>query len=283
MGKKNSRELEKHDKYKDLSTAELLQVKKRDKYVLYELGCQSENPEEALAYLKKASSGGHLCACYALGEGFLSGRFQPQNEEMALEYFQSAGERGHVEAMIAAAQIYEERENWREAKRMYRRALDIDTDADEEMKNKHMLAKLRLAEAEEQSIYAQELESKDQMEAALMWYQLAAEKDDAEACYRLGRMNWDGTDLVPQNKDTGLMYLLNASRKGHIEAAMLASSIYEEKGMQEEAINCLKAAAHKQPAKSDIRLRLKRMSNEEMPPSPRGDGTPSGTPRTPRE
>ena len=139
--KKNTAESEQQEKLECLSWDELLlkePEKKRDKFLWFALACKAPTHGEAFGYHKKASSMGHLGARCALGRGFKDGAFQPQSEEMALDHFLSASEHGHEDSTIEAARIYESRENWKEAKRMYRRLIRLEL-ADDHIKERHGL------------------------------------------------------------------------------------------------------------------------------------------------
>ena len=87
---------------------------------------------------------------------------------------------------------------------------------------------------------------------AIDWFQLAAGQDDPEGLYQMGKMCWEGAENVEQNQDTGLIHLLAASRLGHVDASKMAASIFEEKGMKDEAAACLRKCKKRMGSSAQI-------------------------------
>merc|ERR1712137_1013314 len=100
--------------------------KKGDKHIQYALAMKVEDPKESEQFMRGASSHGHANAAFQLGHRFLVGRYQPQSEDVALDFFICAAERGHDDAMVAAGDIYYQREQWKEAKKYYKMASDLE-------------------------------------------------------------------------------------------------------------------------------------------------------------
>lgn len=227
-----AKEEEKQEELECKTREELLQMKQGDSYVQYALGMIDKDSERSKSYLKAASAQGHAYAAYRLGEGHQSGKLDPLSEDIALDYYLCAADRGLAIGASKAADIYFQRENWKDAKKYYKRSIALGNE--NAVKNAEN-AKLHTSDSPVQCQYAKSLIEEENYEEALYWLTKAADQGSPEAAYRLGTFYLYGNG-VAKNEDKAMMLLSQASSDGWSEATELLASIFEEKGMYEEAI-----------------------------------------------
>merc|ERR1712137_574975 len=186
----------------------------------------------------------------------MGGRYQPQSEDVALDFFICAAERGHDDAMVAAGDIYYQREQWKEAKKYYKMASDLGNELGTQ---RLALAKLQTAEGDLQCQYARSLEDTNMAEAVI-WYAEGADQGHAESAYRLGKFFMEGVDDIPANEDKGLMSLLQAAGSGHTAATLMLAEYYENKGMYDTALQKLQECPHKN---SEVKAKIEELKQKQ--------------------
>lgn len=172
-----------------------------------------ERKSKGVQRLAQAALLGHVEAMYRLGMCYLDGIGVNESEEQAIEQLSRAGECGHQRAAFRLGQLYEN-------------------------KLRDVFGWSAMTEKKE-----------DHQKCAINWYRRAAENEDPESYFRLGRLL-----KKARERDEAMNMFRQAAEQGHALAQMEMAQLFFEGNKPEKAVSWLdKAAARGLP---DAQYRL---------------------------
>ena len=114
----------------------------------------------------------------------------------------------------------------------------------------------RSGNAAAQTKLAKLYEDKNDLESAAYWFEQAAENNDPEAEYKIGRYYLRGLGGKPQDPDTALKHISAAARLGHTEAVTLMGNYCYYLKDYDNALGWFRNAAAKEDPEAIYRLGL---------------------------
>lgn len=220
-------------------------------YALGKLWLDSDtgNPEQAVAWITKASDGGNAAAQYALAKIYRDGKYVQQNISKAVELFALSAEQKNEYAAYQLGRLYLAGEDIPKDAAAAVKWLSFSADLGNQFAQ-YALAKLYLAgeevpqdvhkavelfrqAANQGNQYAQYQLGKlylsgehlpKEVEAAILWLELAAAQENQYAQYALGKLYLCGHD-VPRDKEKAVPLLEASAAQGNIYAQFLLDHI----------------------------------------------------------
>ena len=199
------------------------------------LGCEENNAEEAMKWMKKSAMQGYRIAQYNLGNWYTNGFGVEQNCEEAVRWYQKAAEQGYAIAQCVLGEMYEygngTLQDYGEAVKWYRKAAEQG---------------LASGQCNLAGMYGNGLGVMQDYEEAVKWYRKAAEQGDARAQCNLGVMYRNGLG-VTEDYEEAVKWYRKAAEQGNARAQSKLGYMYHYgKGITqdyEEAVKWYRKAA----------------------------------------